>query len=110
MPLVILASCWLLWSAPGDDGMVGRATRYEVRYSPVPTPTDTAMWLMVPSLPVPSEAGQLDSVRVAGLDYALPYRFVMRAVDDAGNWSHWSNVGVKSPGRAPEMIVIRPDK
>ena len=59
---------WLLWTASGDDGNVGRASLYDLRYSTAPVAADTATWFSQAQaaygLSLPSPAGQLDSVQV----------------------------------------------
>jgi hypothetical protein len=90
------------WTAPGDDGTRGRATRYELRCSvaAVNDPSDSTAFdywwsslsTSVPGMPVPSQAGVIDSVRVSNLAYGTTYYFVIRSVDDAQNWSPYSNV------------------
>ncbi len=86
------ASATLHWTAPGGDGLVGRAAAYDLRYSQA--------WIMpgqflqataVLGMPVPSPAGQRDSVTVWGLIPGFEYAFVMRTRDSAGNWSALSN-------------------
>ncbi len=94
------ASVTLRWTAPGGDSLVGRAAAYDLRYSQA--------WIMpgqflqataVLGMPVPSPAGQRDSVTVWGLIPGFDYAFVMRTRDSAGNWSALSNeVVVYVPG------------
>ena len=89
----------LLWTAPGDDGNVGRATLYDLRYSTAPiVGTDTLGWWNAATLavgePAPSPAGQTDSVRVLGLQPSTTYRFIIRAADEVPNWSGFSNVAI----------------
>ena len=73
----------LVWTAPGDDGMEGRADRYEVRlFSGTPTWPDGTAW---PETPVPAPAGEPDTLRIEGQRVARYY--AIRSVDDAGNWS-----------------------
>jgi hypothetical protein len=87
----------LLWTAPGDDGMVGRATRYDLRYKSVNIAgTDTLGWWNAAgaiSTPIPAAAGVVDSAVVTGLGNGA-YYFVIVAVDDAGNRSNFSNVAI----------------
>lgn len=86
----------VIWTAPGDDGMVGRATSYELRMKTVPIAgTDTLSWWNNSATVitgVPSVAGAKDSALVAVLDPVRDYYFVIVAVDDAGNRSFYSNV------------------
>lgn len=83
----------LVWTAPGDDGNLGTATTYEMRYSL--SPITTGNWgqsTLVPGLPAPQSAGTRQSVAVQGLTQGTTYYFAMRTQDDAGNWSPLSNV------------------
>jgi hypothetical protein len=95
-------SATLLWTAPGDDGDVGTATAYDLRYRTTPIASgDTLTWWNAATpaagMPSPSPAGATDSVVVQGLDPTQTYYFIIRAVDDASNWSGFSNVAIKSP-------------
>lgn len=109
--LSILASVWVLWTAPGDDGMSGRAARYELRRSTAAPGVDTLAWweaaTPVPGLPAPSLAGSTDSVRVTGLARETAYFFILRTADEVPNWSGFSNV-VPVWLRTPEAILIKP--
>lgn len=93
---VILAtvdSLTLTWTAPGDDGDQGRATRYEVRYA-LSSITNEAEWdgaTLVSHPPVPQVAGSEEIFVVAGLESSTTYYFVLKAVDEGGNWSVLSN-------------------
>ena len=91
-------SIGLEWTAPGDDGNVGRAYQYRIRFSTNAVGADTAAWwnaaTAAAGLPAPSPAGQVDSARVAGLQSGTTYYFLVRAVDDAYNESGFSNVAV----------------
>lgn len=115
--LAVLAAVWIFspgevraqtptvvlnWTAPGDDGDVGRASAYEARYSTTPVGTDTTSWwngaTAITGLPVPSPSGSADSVVVSppGGFPAGQYFFIIRARDEVMNWSGWSNVAVKT--------------
>lgn len=97
----------LHWTAPGDDGLIGRATRYDVRYSLLPiTSANFAAATAVTGLPTPPVGGKQDSVAVTGLMAGVSYYFAMKTADEANNWSAMSNVllrpaivlGVEGPG------------
>jgi len=86
-------SITLNWTAPGDDGMVGRATRYDLRYSILPiTPSNFNSATAATGMPTPATPGTQQSVTVSGLDGTASYFFAMKTVDEAGNWSTMSNV------------------
>jgi Fibronectin type III domain len=93
-------SIGLEWTAGGDDGTVGRASYYELKYSQSqPGGSDSvsiaAWWGSANSasgLPSPSTSGTTDSTRVTGLTPGATYYFVIRSVDDGGNRSPFSNI------------------
>ncbi len=83
----------LAWTAPGDDGNIGTAAAYELRFSL--SAIDATSWdaaTVIPGAPVPSVAGTRQSLTVRGLTRGTPYWFAIKARDDAGNWSAISNV------------------
>jgi hypothetical protein len=95
------SSVTLLWTAPGDDGNVGTASQYALRYRTVPVSgTDTLTWwnaaTPVTGLPAPHPAGSTDSVTVRGLQPLTTYYFIVRAADEVPNWSTFSNVAMKT--------------
>jgi hypothetical protein len=90
-------SVTLRWTAPGDDGVAGRASAYQLRYSLSPiTPTNFAQATVVPGLPAPLPAGQTESFTVAGLPQGPLVYFALKTRDEASNWSGMSNVAVLS--------------
>lgn len=95
-------SVTLRWTAPGDDGNVGRASAYELRYSETAVPADTASWwgsaTSAGALPQPLTAGTRESFAVAGLDSGTTYYFIIRTADEVPNWAGYSNVAVKTTG------------
>ena len=99
----------LRWTAPGDDGNVGRASAYELRYSETPVPNDTTSWWVAAinagSLPLPLTAGTRESFTVAGLDSATTYYFIIRTADEVPNWAGYSNVAVKATGSSGTTLV-----
>lgn len=103
----------LRWTAPGDDGNIGTAARYDLRYRTTPiSGVDTLTWwnsaTVAAGLPSPSAVGSTDSVKVRGLTPAITYYFIIRAADEVPNWSGFSNVAVKTPSgdvTAPAAIA-----
>ena len=86
-------SLLLQWTATGDDGSLGTAAQYELRYSTSPLdPTNFAQGTLVTGVPQPAVASTPQSVRLRGLSRGLSYWFAVRAQDAAGNWSPLSNV------------------
>jgi hypothetical protein len=94
----------LIWTAVGDDGRTGRASRYDVRYSA----NLGAPWgemVQVHNPPQPREAGQAESLRVGGLSSRTTYQFRIRVADEVPNWSVESNVVTMDPASPPSRIT-----
>ena len=95
------SSVVLLWTAPGDDGTVGRATSYDIRYRTTTiSGTDTLSWwnaaTQVTGEPIPGTSGATDSMRVRGLTPLTTFYFMIRAADEIPNWSGFSNLATKT--------------
>jgi hypothetical protein len=90
----------LLWTATGDNGTVGQAAKYDLRYTANQVVgTDTLTWWNTSAVVnmtsyVPSPAGQRDSAVVAGLVVGKKYYAILRVADSAGNWSGFSNIAL----------------
>ena len=109
-PSGALADTILLhWTAPGDDGNVGRASTYELRYSVTAVPIDTTSWwasaTVAGPLPAPLTAGSGEAFTVAGLDSGTTYYFVIRTADEVPNWAGFSNVAVRTTGTSGGTLV-----
>lgn len=101
-------SVTLAWTAPGDDSLTGRATRYDLRWSltPIVTSADFDAAIPVASVPVPQSAGGAESALVSGLVPATSYWFALRAEDESGNRSVLSNI--LQATTLPSSDVTRP--
>ena len=83
----------LQWTATGDDGALGRAERYELRYSKAPiTPGNFASATLVRGTGAPLPAGSIEHARVPGLEFSTSYQIAVIARDEYGNASTLSNV------------------
>jgi len=83
----------LLWTAPGDDGNVGTATRFEVRMSnALISESNWSSALQVPGAPAPQPSGTRQSMVVRGLTRGVTYYFAIKAIDDVDNVAPISNV------------------
>jgi hypothetical protein len=111
-----VASITVDWTAPGDDGNVGTATTYQMRWSATrPDTTSTAAmdtwWggaTNVTGLPAPKVAGSAETFVVNGpFTTGQTYYFVMKSCDEVPNCSGYSNVGVKIlPDASPPARII----
>ena len=82
----------LRWTAPGNNGVEGRAASYDLRYSPFPiSQSDWEHATRVLDLPAPRSSGEAESWSVQGLTLDTEHHFVLRTRDHAGNWSDLSN-------------------
>lgn len=82
----------LHWTAPGDDGVVGTATAYRVRYATAAiTAANWESATTVSEVPVPQSAGASESMTLSGLTVGQTYYFAVRAVDEQGNLGALSN-------------------
>lgn len=80
------------WTAPGDDGNVGTAARYQLRYTTGSLTEET--WAQADSMAVtfaPYPAGQREELLVRDLASGTDYEFGLKTVDEAGNLSPLSN-------------------
>jgi hypothetical protein len=92
-------SVTLTWTAPGDNGTAGRATRYDIRYALAPIAA--SRWdqaAQAANAPAPGVPGATDSVTISDLDIAKTYYFALRTADDFPNWSLQSNTATAITG------------
>ena len=96
----------LTWTAPGDDGSIGTATQYDLRYSTSTiTSTNFAVATRWLSTPAPAAPGTSQTVTVTGLNSSTTYYFALKTADDVGNWSLISNVVSRTTLAAPDVIA-----
>jgi hypothetical protein len=114
----------LLWTATGDNGNIGQAAKYDLRYSANPIVSrDTSSWWNAATVfpmggRIPPPSGRPDSAIVGNLIIGLKYYAILRLADKAGNWSTYSNValmdlshgvtGVEAESGAPKLVVSAP--
>jgi len=92
----------LTFTATGDDGAVGQAALYDLRYAT--EPITTANWgAATPAAgePLPQLAGMTEAISVGGLEPATRYWFALTVADEAGNVSALSNVPYVTTQVAP---------
>lgn len=95
----------LTWTAPGDDGNVGTATYYVIKYSSSPITTLTEFFASddIPNPePIPSPAGTTENFTVTGLPQGVTYYFAIIAYDEEANHGDVSN----SPSATSGTSVI----
>lgn len=99
----------LTWTAPGDDGSIGRAATYLVRRSASPINSQPA-WTaatVVGGAPVPALSGTAQTMTVSGLTPNVTYYFAIRAQDEAANLAALSNSpsGLAAHEMTPPVIL-----
>jgi hypothetical protein len=99
-------SVTLSWSAPGDDSLTGRASRFDLRYSKQTlTPGNFNQASAATNLPIPGLPGAIQSTRIDALQSGLIYFFAIKSADEANNWSVMSNVVSRVPQEAAGVEV-----
>ena len=103
------ASNWLTldWTAPGDDGNVGTAMSYDIRYASAPI-IDQAGWdaaTLVTGEPNPAIAGTAQTMKVTGLTPSTTYYFAIRANDEYANRGDLSNSPAGTTMAPPTMAI-----
>lgn len=95
----------LEWTAPGDDGMIGQACCYDLRFGF--GDFDFADGIRVGDSPEPRPAGETQRFRVDGFDPETEVTFAFRTFDEGSGISQISNVvtGVTNP---PDFLVQEP--
>ena len=89
-----MASVTLTFTATGDDGTLGTADFYDIRFSttPIVTEADFTAAQLASGEPAPQPAGSTETATVSGLNFGTTYYFALKVVDDGGNASELSNV------------------
>ncbi|UCC40191.1 MAG: fibronectin type III domain-containing protein [Candidatus Aminicenantes bacterium] len=100
----------LTWTAPGDDGMQGTASEYDIRYSSSVTIDTEDKWEAATQCigePSPSSAGSPEIFTVTGLSPGTTYYFALKTADEVSNWSGLSNIpsGTTKEATAQTMHV-----
>jgi large repetitive protein len=92
------ASMTLTWTAPGEDSLVGRAARYDLRSSTqMITSEGFGLADSALGMPVPATPGTIQSYTFDSLESGTTYYFAIKTADQAGNWAVMSNVISRVP-------------
>ena len=95
----------LTWTAPGDDGVEGVATQYDLRYradDPITEDSTFYLGIVIPTQ-APDTAGALEEYIIelpAGV-----YFFAIKTADEVPNWSELSNIVMLNIGVLPPDSV-----
>ncbi len=111
----------LQWRAPGDDGSLGQAATYDIRYSTAGSLNETNFDSAPPvpvGVPSPAAAGSTERLNVSGLSPGTEYWFALRTADEVPNWSPVSNsVNATTPlnetevdDTAPTVTIVSPSE
>ena len=103
-----LNSATLTWSSPGDDGIVGTSTSYDLRYgTSTITESNWALSAQATGEPTPLVASTTQSMIVTGLASSTTYYFAIKSSDEASNISALSNIA-SGATLAPTVPVLSP--
>lgn len=97
----------LLWSAPADNGPLGRASAYEIRRAIFPLDdTNFGAGTLIAPWPTPGTAGSPESVVVPGLPENSTWYFGIRSSDGSINTSAVSNLlQATTTGNGPAPVA-----
>ncbi len=95
----------LAWTATGDDGSAGTASRYELRVATEPITPETFASSRLVTATAPHLAGSSESRRVRGLENRTTYWFAMLARDEFGNPGSLSNVATGTTLGPPTLAL-----
>ena len=99
----------LSWTTPGDDGSVGKATSFDLRYSTSPiTASNFEQAVRWSAMPIPGNSGVKQTVTVTGLQPQTLYYFAIKAADEVPNWGAISNIAQATTGQAPDDVRPAP--
>lgn len=106
-PPAFAQSAWnsvtLTWTTPGDDGTVGTASQFDLRYSTSPiTAANFASASRFLATPTPLTSGSTQNVTVTGLSPSTLYYFAIKTGDEVPNWASISNITQRTTSAAPD--------
>jgi len=93
VPATTPHSVTVSWTAPGDDGAIGTAAQYNLRYATASITEETwGVAMEVQGVPVPQAAGTRESITITDLESGQLYFFALKTADGVPNWSALSTV------------------
>jgi hypothetical protein len=97
----------LQWTAPGNNGTVGRASQYDLRYSTSGPLNDTTFGqaTQVP-ISAPGLSGSTETFNLTGLSPGTSYWIALRTADSVPNWSPVSNDVDVATASLPRPAVL----
>jgi hypothetical protein len=99
----------LSWRATGDDGSLGRAARYELRYSQEALTEDNFAQATRVTTGTPGDVGTQEQALAAGLSLGRTYHFGLRILDAVGNASALTLASIEVPDAcAGYECAVRP--
>lgn len=88
----------LIWTAPGDDGNIGKAFTYNMRYSIFYIYDNTFDYAAeLSNEPIPSMNGTTESMTVTMTSLNQIYYFALKSIDESFNGASISNVAYSAP-------------
>ena len=104
------------WTAPGDDGSVGTAAEYDIRYSTaLIDESNFGSATVAPNIPTPQASGSYQVLDIGSLVAGTTYYVAMKTRDESNNWSPLSNVvtqlipDTKEPNKISDLAVVSYD-
>ncbi|MBQ0753857.1 MAG: fibronectin type III domain-containing protein [Gammaproteobacteria bacterium] len=100
------SSIRISWTAPGDDGMTGTASQYDIRYSAAEINISNWNSASIASTSItPSLAGQTQNLQITGLNEDARYYFAIKTMDEVPNDSGISNIASAKTDAEPEPPI-----
>ncbi|MFH1279917.1 MAG: SUMF1/EgtB/PvdO family nonheme iron enzyme [Candidatus Eisenbacteria bacterium] len=106
----------LAWTAPGNDGLSGTATVYDIRYAAdsLASEADYDSATAAEGEPSPAYRGTPQTFDVTGLEPGTRYWFALKTADASQNWSPLSNTAAAytPSGNVPPTLsggTLRPE-
>ncbi|RKH61179.1 lamin tail domain-containing protein [Corallococcus llansteffanensis] len=103
------SSIRLDWTAPGDDGDLGTAAAYELRYSTADITEanfDTAT--LATGVGAPQSPGTAETFTVTGLEVGTTYFFALKTFDGANNGSALATVSATTTDPCADYVCTPP--